>query len=165
MIPTLKGKDTSVAMLQDTHLSSDAATELRCLWARAEAASHAAVLGWGGTRTHSTEQLCTQGWGEQCRRSLLPVEVSRSRDVSWHKEAGYHSWGGTGCPGKAKSLHTGDFVAHAVCQSSSRARIYWVFWDGPRSTAGTLVQCTALWPEGCQSCVLCPCLPRTSLLI
>lgn len=45
MIPTLKGKDTSVAMLQDTHLSSNAATKLRCLWASAKVSSHALPLG------------------------------------------------------------------------------------------------------------------------
>lgn len=146
MIPTLKGKDTSVAMLQDTHLSSDAATELGCLWATAKAPSHAAVpgLGWDTHAQHrpACRELCTQSWCEQCWRSVLPVEMSQSRDVSWHNEAAvsrYHSWGGTGCPGKAKPLHTGDSVVHAVCQSSSRARIYWLFWEGPWSTAGTLV--------------------------
>lgn len=58
MIPALKGKDTSVAMLQDTHLSSDAATELRCLWATAEAPSHAAVpgLGWDTRTAQSSPQ-------------------------------------------------------------------------------------------------------------
>lgn len=67
-------------------------------------------------------------------------------DVSWNEAAGsgYHSWGGTGCPGKEKPFHTDDAVVDAVCQSSSRAPIYWLFWDGSWSTAGTLVQCTAL---------------------
>lgn len=87
-------------MLQDTHLSSDAATELGCLWATAKAPSHAAVpgLGWDTHAQHrpACRELCTQSWCEQCWRSVLPVEMSQSRDVSWHNEAAvsrYHSWG------------------------------------------------------------------------
>lgn len=117
----MKGKDTSVAMLQDTHLSSNAATQLRCLWVSANVSPLALPLGpRRNTRTH-TDMLGKLAGGLHAQPVLRSVEgllsVDKSVSRGYHTgisrlqaagtAVGVHPFG-TGSLGKAVPPHTGE---------------------------------------------------------